>query len=200
MESRFDYVVFDIETTGLRPETAQIAEIAAIGIANEQPVEMFSTFVSIEGDMPPQAARVNHITKGMLEGAPSIAEALDEFFGFVGEGAVIVGHNIEKFDIPFISHAAEACGKQFGYMLSWDTLMLAEDAWPHLGKYSMDTLRQMLGIGCEDAHRALADCCDELLVYLAEFDSIGGELDCKKLCNMEKKLAEMKAAYEESKR
>lgn len=62
MESKYDYVVFDIETTGLHPESDQICEIAAIGVKDGLPQGLFSTLVAIEGSMPEAAWRVNGIT------------------------------------------------------------------------------------------------------------------------------------------
>ena len=53
MESKYDYVVFDIETTGLHPDSDQICEIAAIGVKDGLPQGTFSTLVAIEGSMPP---------------------------------------------------------------------------------------------------------------------------------------------------
>ncbi len=63
MESKYDYVVFDIETTGLHPDSDQICEIAAIGVKDGLPQGLFSTLVAIEGSMPeaarhPQLARL----------------------------------------------------------------------------------------------------------------------------------------------
>lgn len=49
MESKYDYVVFDIETTGLHPDSDQICEIAAIGVKDGLPQGLFSTLVAIEG-------------------------------------------------------------------------------------------------------------------------------------------------------
>ena len=51
MESKYDYVVFDIETTGLHPESDQICEIAAIGVKDGLPQGLFSTLVAIEGSI-----------------------------------------------------------------------------------------------------------------------------------------------------
>lgn len=46
MESKYDYVVFDIETTGLHPDSDQICEIAAIGVKDGLPQGTFSTLVA----------------------------------------------------------------------------------------------------------------------------------------------------------
>lgn len=75
MESKYDYVVFDIETTGLHPDSDQICEIAAIGVKDGLPQGTFSTLVAIEGAMPEAAGRVNGITDDMLKGAPAIGDA-----------------------------------------------------------------------------------------------------------------------------
>lgn len=85
MESKYDYVVFDIETTGLHPDSDQICEIAAIGVKDGLPQGLFSTLVAIEGSMPEAAGRVNGITDDMLKGAPAIGDALDAFLDFIGE-------------------------------------------------------------------------------------------------------------------
>lgn len=66
MESKYDYVVFDIETTGLHPDSDQVCEIAAIGVKDGLPQGTFSTLVAIEGSMPEAAGRVNGITDDML--------------------------------------------------------------------------------------------------------------------------------------
>lgn len=91
MESKYDYVVFDIETTGLHPDSDQICEIAAIGVKDGLPQGTFSTLVAIEGSMPEAAGRVNGITDDMLKGAPAIGDALDAFLDFIGEDAVLAG-------------------------------------------------------------------------------------------------------------
>lgn len=157
MESKYDYVVFDIETTGLHPESDQICEIAAIGVKDGLPQGLFSTLVAIEGSMPEAAGRVNGITDDMLKGAPAIGDALDAFLDFIGEDAVLAGHNIASFDIPFVQAAAAKSGRVFIYPYVIDTLEVARELWPDLPSRSMDSLRDILGIERTDAHRALAD-------------------------------------------
>ena len=91
MESKYDYVVFDIETTGLHPESDQICEIAAIGVKDGLPQGLFSTLVAIEGSMPEAAGRVNGITDDMLKGAPAIGDALVAAEAEIVLGADAVG-------------------------------------------------------------------------------------------------------------
>lgn len=130
MESKYDYVVFDIETTGLHPDSDQICEIAAIGVKDGLPQGTFSTLVAIEGSMPEAAGRVNGITDDMLKGAPAIGDALDAFLDFIGDDAVLAGHNITSFDIPFVANAAAKSGRVFIYPYVIDTLEAARELWP----------------------------------------------------------------------
>lgn len=166
--NRFDYVVFDIETTGLNPESDRICEIAAIGVMDGLPRETFSTLVSVGGGMPAAATAVNGITDAMLEGAPSAAEALEGFLTFIGDEPVLAGHNIEGFDLKFIARAADGNGMPLPPFRTIDTLSLARELWPELESRSMDSFRKLLGIERTDAHRALADCYDELALLNAE--------------------------------
>lgn len=104
----------------------------------------------------------------MLKGAPAIGDALDAFLDFIGDDAVLAGHNIVSFDIPFVANAAAKSGRVFIYPYVIDTLEAAGELWPDLPGRSMDSLRGILGIERTDAHRALADCYDELAVLNAE--------------------------------
>ena len=67
MESKYDYVVFDIETTGLHPDSDQICEIAAIGVKDGLPQGTFSTLVAIEGSMPEAAGRVANVEENRFD-------------------------------------------------------------------------------------------------------------------------------------
>ena len=166
MESKYDYVVFDIETTGLHPESDQICEIAAIGVKDGLPQGLFSTLVAIEGSMPEAAGRVNGIA-GLFSGFAGNA-----FLDFIGADAVLAGHNLASFDIPFVQAAAAKSGRVFIYPYVIDTLEVARELWPDLPSRSMDSLRDILGIERTDAHRALADCYDELALLNAELSVI----------------------------
>lgn len=198
MESKYDYVVFDIETTGLHPDSDQICEIAAIGVKDGLPQGTFSTLVAIEGSMPEAAGRVNGITDDMLKGAPAIGDALDAFLDFIGDDAVLAGHNITSFDIPFMEVAAAKSGRASRvarYHLKeccCDTLMLARMMWPDASGHSMDCLRRVFGIERTDSHRALADCYDELavfnavmanLMYLLGKDDLMGDVSMDDICS-----------------
>lgn len=167
-----DIVVFDIETTGLDCQRDEICEIAAVKIEDWEVVDEFETLVGICSEMPEGAARVNNISSEMLDGAPSPRDALMTFSRFIGKDSVLVGHNVEAFDIPFLKRVAEDWGVDFDYAAVIDTLTLSRRAWPHLKSYSMDTLRRKLGLGGEGGHRALKDCHDEFAVYTAIADDV----------------------------
>lgn len=70
-------IIFDIETTGLSPLDSRIV---AIGIAK----------------LPAKQVLINEDEKAMIQ----------EFLSFLHENVVLVGYNINNFDIPFITARA----------------------------------------------------------------------------------------------
>lgn len=106
---------------------------------------------------------------------PHATEAVKSFVDFIGDNPILVGQNIKTFDLPLIEKVAAACRVPFGYQDAIDTLYLARKAWPDLGRWNMETLRGFLDIENGDAHRALADCEDEMAVYNAIRDEVKSE-------------------------
>lgn len=57
-----DYVVFDLETTGVNCHRDKVVEISAIKVADSQVTEEFSSLVNPECPIPFYASQVNGIT------------------------------------------------------------------------------------------------------------------------------------------
>lgn len=95
-----NFIVIDVETTGLKPATNRIISVSAIRFEDWEPVEIFYTLVNPQTSIPVEATRINHITNDMVVDAPTfsqIAESLSEFIG----NSNLVGHNI-AFDLAFL--------------------------------------------------------------------------------------------------
>ena len=158
------YVLFDLETTGLDSESDAIIEISALKVKNREVIDEFSTLVNPCMHIPYVASCVNGIVDDMVKDAPKIEEALKSFIAFVGN-CVLMGHNIKRFDLPFIQRDAVRC---FGKQLSndyVDTLFVAQRYLPELDSHSLESLADYYDISYYGAHRALADCRINKRVY-----------------------------------
>lgn len=152
-----DYIVFDLETTGLRPDSDEIIEISAIKVRNHQVEEQFSTLVNPKRHIPKDATAVNGITDDMVKDAPSLKEAMESFYDFIGND-ILVGHNIHTFDMAFIYNAAQRvlnAGINNDYI---DTLYMARKCLPQLSHHRLSDVSEHFRISTEGAHRALCDC------------------------------------------
>lgn len=152
-----DYVVFDLETTGINQETDAIIEISAVKVRNHEVIEEFSTLVNPGRRIPKAATAVNGITDDMVEDAPDISTAMREFLNFIGE-SVLVGHNIHTFDTNFAYDAAlDSLGRELtnDYI---DTLYMARRCLPELSHHKLTDISAHFCIETEGAHRALCDC------------------------------------------
>lgn len=152
-----NYVVFDLETTGLSPSEDDIIEISAIKVKKQIPVAEFSTLVNPGTHIPAGATRINGITDEMVREAPGLKEVLTDFLVFA-EGEILVGHNIQSFDLPFLYHAAEKLLSREIPNDYIDTLYMAKAVLPQLGRYRLTDLANYFQISIQGAHRALNDC------------------------------------------
>lgn len=152
-----EYVIFDVETTGLSPDEGdRIVEIAAVKFKGEEIIEEFDSLVNPERDIPFGAQRIHNITNEMVDDAPQRSEVLPKVIGFIGN-ACLVGHNI-KFDLDFLcSELAQIGRKLKDETPAVDTLKMAKFLLPPIRSYSLSSVAMNLGATVNETHRALAD-------------------------------------------
>ncbi len=162
------FVVFDIETTGLKPEQCDILEIGAVRVEHGVMGERFHTYVNDGAVIPKLITDLTGITAATLEGAPRLREALGAFRAFCGS-ACLVAHNA-KFDVGFLTHHGERLGIRFDLPYA-DTLMLSRYLLhDETVNHKLDTLCEYLGIDMGRHHRGDDDAasCAALFLHLME--------------------------------
>lgn len=149
-----EFIVFDIETTGLSPATCKITEIGAVKVKNGVVLDRFNMFVNPGVPIPENIVKLTGITDEMVADAPSITEVLPQFLAFT-DGKMLVAHNA-VFDTGFIRQAAEDIGVEFDnpYL---DTLAMSRYMNPDLRNHKLDTLAKFYNLGEFNHHRACDD-------------------------------------------
>ena len=165
-----DYVVVDLETTGLTPSFDSIIEIGAIRYVGDSEVSRFHSFVSVDFPLDPFIIKHTGMTDAMLEGAPKIEDALPRLLEFIGD-SVIVAHNA-NFDINFIyDDAYNLLNVKFSNNFI-DTLRLARKCKLPVENNKLETLAQHFGIEQNEAHRSIADCETTQALYVKLKESL----------------------------
>jgi DNA polymerase-3 subunit epsilon len=152
-----DFVVVDLETTGLSPEEAAITEIGAVRVCGGRWVGQFSSLVNPGTSIPEPAITVTGISDAMASAAPALSQVLPVFLGFAG-GAVLAAHNAQ-FDIGFLTAACEACGLAWPGFWVLDTVALARQVLgtDEVPDCRLATLAGFFATGTRPRHRALPD-------------------------------------------
>ena len=160
-----EFIAFDIETTGLSHETDRITEIGAVRLRGGEVVESFDTFVNPQRPIPPKITQLTGITDEMVKDAPSEEEALEEFFRFCGEDAVLIAHNAD-FDTSFIRTACSRCGREFR-MPYIDSIPMCRSLLKDIKNFKLDTVAKYLKLDPFNHHRACDDAAVLGKIFLA---------------------------------
>ncbi len=157
-----EFVVFDIETTGLSSSNCGITEIGAVKVKSGEVLERYNSFVNPEMPIPPEVVELTGITDDMVKDARTIDAVLPEFLAFIGD-RLLIAHNAE-FDIGFIRVAANRLGLDFQnpYL---DTLSLSRHLNKDLKSHKLNVLAKYFGLGDFNHHRASDDAEMLSLIY-----------------------------------
>ena len=132
-----EFVIFDVETTGLSSRTDRLTEIGAVLVKDGAVLSRFHTFVDPQKPIPAEITKLTGITDEMVKGAPKEGEALRSLLDYAGS-RTLVAHNA-GFDMSFLRAAAARTGQRVDNPHA-DTLAIARCALPHLKNHKLDTL------------------------------------------------------------
>ena len=152
-----EFVIYDLETTGLSPERCEIIQIAAVRfragrVARE---ETFFSYARPAGPIPSYIARYTGVTDAHVARAPRPHEALAGFARFVGDAAGLIAHNGHRFDSRFLAATCRRHGLDTRIVHAIDSLHLSRRMFGTARGtgHGMDRMLARLGIGREGATR-----------------------------------------------
>jgi DNA polymerase-3 subunit epsilon len=180
------FIVFDTETTGLRPERGdELLSIAGIAFRNGR-LDLSKSFYELMGPtrkIPPESIVIHSLTPGRLKDLPPASEVLTRFLEFCG-GDILVGHHA-AFDARFISFTLK---QHFGITMAnrvIDTAAVARsiDEMEDPVRFSMeggkpiglDALAKRFRIKMPDRHDAYGDAFATALIFQRQIGMLTAE-------------------------
>ncbi len=173
-----EYIVYDVETTGLSANFNKLIEIGAVKVRGKQIVDRFQQFIKIDEPLSDFTTSLTGITDEDLRGGVYLKVALREFYEWSKKG-VLVAHNA-IFDLQFLARNYE---KELGLSLKQpvlDTLELSRFLHPENTYHSLKILakRYKVVMDSNSHHRAdydaekLTEIFLQMLVKLADLEII----------------------------
>ncbi|HEY8967180.1 MAG TPA: 3'-5' exonuclease [Candidatus Methylacidiphilales bacterium] len=149
-----EVVIFDLETTGLSPYQDEIIQIAGIRMKAGRilETETFATFVKPKRRISSFISSYTGITDAHVRDAPSSKEAVSWFSKYVGD-AVLIAHNGQRFDMPFIRETCRREGlptRNVGFV---DSMALSRRLWGGRGGHGLDNVMQRLALTKPESRR-----------------------------------------------
>ena len=171
-----EFVVFDIETTGLNSHTNKIIEIGAVKIKAGRIIDRYSQLINPGISIPYHITEITSITNEQVANQPKIDEVIGKFVDFIGD-AVLVAHNA-PFDMGFIKRDIKEYLNIDLESSVIDTLQMARDLFPDFKKYGLGDLNKSLGLALEKHHRAVDDSqatANMFIIFLEKYKEKGIE-------------------------
>jgi DNA polymerase-3 subunit epsilon len=163
-------VVFDTETTGLRPsEGDELIAIAAVRIVNGRLLtgETFERLMNPGRSIPASSVRIHGITEDMARDKPPARIVLPQFKNFIGD-AVLIAWNA-AFDMRFLELKQDEAGVQFNNPVL-DALLLSIYVSNDPINHSLLATAERLGVVVTGRHTALGDAMATAAIWVKLLD------------------------------
>ena len=151
-----EYIVFDLETTGLSSRHDYIIEFGAVLMYKGMVREQKDFFIKPPIEIPQIIVEKTHISNEDVKGAKTFEECKDEILNFI-KGRVLVAHNA-SFDFGFLNEELKRLGLDKLTNPVVDTLDLARSMFKRRS-YSLGNICKQYGVDYNEevAHRANYD-------------------------------------------
>jgi len=165
-------VYYDTETTGTRSDKDRIIELAAFDPVRNA---TFCKLINPGFPIPPEASAIHNITDAMVAEAPAFKSVAEEFVAFCGTDSVLIAHNNDAFDRPFLEAEFKREGLAIPAFRYIDSLKWSRKYRSDLPRHSLQFLREVFGIPPNQAHRALDDVVVLHQVFSTMIDDLSME-------------------------
>lgn len=151
-----NYVVLDLETTGLDLMNDHIIEVGCIKVIGDKTKE-FQSLIKINMEVPAEITELTGISnKKLNDTGASLKSVLTELMIFI-DNHTIIGYNL-KFDIDFLNYNLNKVGlPPLINNKIIDVLKIVRRKEKLLSNYKLKTVLKYYGISTSVPHRALAD-------------------------------------------
>ena len=157
-----EYVVLDLEMTGLSAKTDQVIEIGAVKIKNNQIIDTMECLVNPKCEIPTRVVELTGITDEMVMQGRDKDAAIADLISFI-DGYILVGQNI-NFDYSFLKQWA-VNHKMPLEVKACDTLKLARVLLPAEQSKKLEALCEYFGIERTRGHRAMDDAVETWKIF-----------------------------------
>ncbi|MFL2982543.1 MAG: exonuclease domain-containing protein [Candidatus Poseidoniaceae archaeon] len=156
-------LAFDLETTGISTNNDRIVQIALIGADVDGSPIHYEVLINPQRPIPSGASNVHGIYDSDVRTKPVFKNFANEIAQLMN-GAVVVGHNARKFDMPLLQNEFYRCGvsppKPEAILDTLEAVRRLKIARPH----NLGAQCARHGIDLSNAHDAAADAAASLLL------------------------------------
>lgn len=156
-------ILLDCETTGGKPGSDRITELALIEIVGGVEVDRWQTLLNPQVPISPWIADFTGITNAMVATAPTFADIAPALFERL-QGKVLGAHNA-RFDYGFLKSEFKRAGINYSAK-TLCTVQLSRALYPQYDRHGLDEVVKRLGLHITQRHRAMVDT--EILLQLLQ--------------------------------
>lgn len=144
-----NYVIVDLETTGISADCDDIIEFGAVKVENNEIIDTFDILCNPGHRIEEYIEYLTGITNEMLEGAPKPEYGFEKLSEFIGDLPMLT---FTRFDAIFLR-------TQFDFEPPYiDLFRLFKKISPELKHHRLVDMCEYYNIVNETAHRAVSDC------------------------------------------